>query len=616
MSDKGKAVAVFAVALLMAMTISGLVRGHTPASLLLEYDFQTQTLYVNITHVVADPNTHYIVSVEIVKNSVQFDFVTYTSQPSTTSFSYQYNVPAVDGDVIEVTITCVISGFRTEQITVVDPNPPDVEDPTISITTPTSNEVHNTDTTPVSLGGTASDNVGVVFVNWTNNATGGSGAATGTTSWSADVPLAEGENNITVTADDAAGNSASDNITVVYTPSAPDTEDPVVSITSPTTGQTYETDSSPITIGGTATDNVGIAIVSWSNTATAGSGTASGTDSWTATIGLAEGENNITVTATDSAGNTGTDNITVIYEFTPPDLPDGVISVGEYAFEAIIAGGDYKLYWRLDGQEIHLGIVAETTGWVALGIDPGTRMKDADMILGWVNQDGSVNMTDAYATGETGPHPPDRSLGGNRDIYGYNGTESGGSTTIEFSRLLSTGDSYDKVIPQEGRLKILWAFGPTDEFTQQHVRRGKAIIDLGAGLVSEEESPTLWPIHAALMTLGFVFMLVGVIISTTQRKKKWWLKTHRLMGILGSLFAILGLVMGFYMISAAGGTHFRVPHTYLGLVTIILAVAQPLMGLRIPKTKKLRPVHRWTGRITVVLMLLTVISGLIQARVI
>jgi hypothetical protein len=66
----------------------------------------------------------------------------------------------------------------------------------------------------LTLGGTASDNVGVTTVTWVNSR-GGSGTATGTTTWSvASAALQGGPNVLTVTARDAAGNTASDVLTV------------------------------------------------------------------------------------------------------------------------------------------------------------------------------------------------------------------------------------------------------------------------------------------------------------------------------------------------------------------------------------------------------------------
>ena len=74
---------------------------------------------------------------------------------------------------------------------------------------------------PLSLGGTASDNVGVTQVSWSNDR-GGSGTAIGTATWTASgIALQSGANVITVTARDAAGNTSTDTLTVTYTAPGP-----------------------------------------------------------------------------------------------------------------------------------------------------------------------------------------------------------------------------------------------------------------------------------------------------------------------------------------------------------------------------------------------------------
>ena len=156
---------------------------------------------------------------------------------------------------------------------------PDTQDPTVTITNPTASSSYSTSSSTMILGGSASDNVGVTQVSWVNSR-GGSGTASGTSSWSASgISLQSGSNVITVTARDAAGHTASDTITVTYTP--PDTQDPTVTITSPTSSSSYDTTSGSITLGGSASDNVGVTQVSWVNSR-GGSGTASGTSSWSA----------------------------------------------------------------------------------------------------------------------------------------------------------------------------------------------------------------------------------------------------------------------------------------------------------------------------------------------
>jgi hypothetical protein len=54
---------------------------------------------------------------------------------------------------------------------------------------------------------TASDNVRVVAVTWSTN-TGASGTASGTTQWTATIPVLVGSNMVTIRARDAAGNTA------------------------------------------------------------------------------------------------------------------------------------------------------------------------------------------------------------------------------------------------------------------------------------------------------------------------------------------------------------------------------------------------------------------------
>ncbi len=80
----------------------------------------------------------------------------------------------------------------------------DTTPPTLTIAIPSSTSV-STSASSLAFSGTSSDNVGVKTVTWATN-TGGSGTASGTTQWSATVPLLVGSNTVTVRASDAAGN--------------------------------------------------------------------------------------------------------------------------------------------------------------------------------------------------------------------------------------------------------------------------------------------------------------------------------------------------------------------------------------------------------------------------
>jgi hypothetical protein len=97
--------------------------------------------------------------------------------------------------------------------------------PTCLVTTP-ADDPYETDTTPLaSFAGTATDDVDVDHVTWTNSL-GGGGAATGAESWTvADIPLWSGSQVLTATAYDAEGQTGTCSVTVEYTPPPPPPSD-------------------------------------------------------------------------------------------------------------------------------------------------------------------------------------------------------------------------------------------------------------------------------------------------------------------------------------------------------------------------------------------------------
>jgi hypothetical protein len=91
----------------------------------------------------------------------------------------------------------------------------DTTPPTLALAAPGGTTV-STSSATIAFSGTASDNVGVTSVTWSTN-TGQSGTASGTTSWSASIPLLVGSNVVTIRAYDAAGNSSWRSVVVTRT---------------------------------------------------------------------------------------------------------------------------------------------------------------------------------------------------------------------------------------------------------------------------------------------------------------------------------------------------------------------------------------------------------------
>lgn len=127
--------------------------------------------------------------------------------------------------------------------------------------------------------------------------------------FSATINLSEGNNAIAITATDKAENSSKTETTILL-----DTTPPTVTITSPVNQGTLNTSS--LTVTGTSKDaSSGIASVKVNGTNAEISG-----DAYSTTVQLKEGENQITVTAADAAGNTGQSAITIYIDTMAPAI--------------------------------------------------------------------------------------------------------------------------------------------------------------------------------------------------------------------------------------------------------------------------------------------------------
>lgn len=546
-----------------------------------------------------------------------------TWETATGNLSWNATFDLLEGsNIIEARATDFANNSASASVNVTYRNqtgpPPDTVRPAIAITQPSEGRTFNV--TTVNVAGTASDDVGLAKVEVRINS-GAWKAASGTTGWSSSVTLVNGSNRLDAMATDTSGNTATASVNVTYEKPAPpppppvDTTAPSVSIASPPDGTIFT--SADVTVNGTASDNVRVARVEV-RVGTGAWGLASGTGDWTIVVSLAEGKNTIEARATDGAGNTRNASISVQYARPGGTASlDGTISPGEYDHKASFSGGAFELHWRVTGDTIHLAMVGRTAGWVAIGLEPTQMMNDADVIAGWVDSRGRPGVLDCYSTGTYGPHPPDTSFSppGTSDILVYGGSESAGTTTIELTRLLSTGDRYDHAIPPNGTLSFIWALGPGDDFNFQHLSRGYGTINLTTG-ASTEKAAIAWQPHAVLMGFGLVLLVAGMFVAR-MKTQKWWMRGHRAVMLAGAVMTVSALVYGAYMIQASTGLHFRVVHSYIGLLSLLLTISMVASGLALLRlarsTPAARPAHRWLGRITVLVLFLTVIMGLVQA---
>lgn len=92
----------------------------------------------------------------------------------------------------------------------------------------------------------------------------------------------------------------------------------------------------------------------------------------------------------------------------------------------------FKLYWtHLDDDVIDIGIEANSTGWIAVGLSPNGGMEHSDIMIGWIDDiDGTVILQDRYT--EDSQSTP--MLDDTDDLKLIEGEQEDGITRIRFQR--------------------------------------------------------------------------------------------------------------------------------------------------------------------------------------
>ena len=271
---------------------------------------------------------------------------------TTTTGNGWYTLTAVARDLLGIQYTSDPVTVMVANTAPPPPPPPaDTTPPAVSVTSPANGA---TISGTVTLTASASDNVGVVGVQFQlDGVNGGTEDRTAPYSVSFDTTTtSDGSHTITAIARDAAGNRAtSAPVTVTVAngppPPPPDTTPPTVSITSPANGATI---SGTVTVTASASDNVGVAGVQLQL-----DGVNSGVEDTTAPYSIAfdttttsNGSHTLTAVARDAAGNRATSapvTVTVANNAPPPPPPPP----GAKRFEETDPSVSYTAGWTPDG---------------------------------------------------------------------------------------------------------------------------------------------------------------------------------------------------------------------------------------------------------------------------
>lgn len=152
----------------------------------------------------------------------------------------------------------------------------------------------------------------------------------------------------------------------------------------------------------------------------------------------------------------------------------GFTSEGENEYSEITKL-NMTLQWRVVEENLEVIVNAPTTGWIAIGFDPSNKMKDANILIGYV-KNGEVFLRDDFGHTPTG-HKSDEKLKGEDNILAKEGTEREGITELMFTIPLDSGDKYDKKLEPGKTYKVILAYGGNgkDTFTVYHSRNRTSV---------------------------------------------------------------------------------------------------------------------------------------------
>jgi len=145
---------------------------------------------------------------------------------------------------------------------------------------------------------------------------------------------------------------------------------------------------------------------------------------------------------------------------------------------AAVSSVGITLKYKIDEDELHCILSANTSGWIAVGFDPSSMMKDANFIIGYT-ANGTGFIRDDWGVSNT-THTSDLLLGGSDDVSLISASESNGITELEFKIPLDSGDQYDTILSPDQTYQIILANGDEDDFESYHSVAGFAEITLGS----------------------------------------------------------------------------------------------------------------------------------------
>ncbi len=125
--------------------------------------------------------------------------------------------------------------------------------------------------------------------------------------------------------------------------------------------------------------------------------------------------------------------------------------------------------------------------------------------------------------------------------------------------------------------------------------------------------------HKSLMALATLCLITGVSAAVFFRQSSYWLKIHKAFNSIAGFFLSAGAVMAITAVWQQKGEHLDGPHPVAGSIALGFAIASLFLGFYQfqAKSRKLffKTIHRWLGRLALLLVIAALITGLFLAGI-
>ena len=319
--------------------------------------------------------------------------------------------------------------------------------------------------------------------------------------------------------------------------------------------------------------------------------------------------------ATSNLDATAAANTNASAQFTATPPPSVVVTAAaceEFPFSASL-DGSMSVRWAIvsaagqcidstmaaipDDAAVKMQVTVTRDAWLGIGFNTDARMVGSDGVAAY--PPSTVRDIGLASKSTSGVAADFR-----QDISDASVTLLSGSTVVNFTRPLRTGDSddFDLLAPAQAdeSVVMIWARGGNGQRSNSiHSRgdRGSINIALASGRVSDTEESALHVVHGILMTLAWCVMVplgvmsalrirpraqaacCGLIPAATthdESKPQVWYVWHWRFQMAAFLFSVIAFILAVVFVGPDGPTS---THAYIGIAVFALMTAHVLAAL-------------------------------------